>query len=60
MAKNMDNNVGIKTSEPDNVYATQIWNEAIEAAALIVQPNPHVDEERRCEDIADQIRKLKK
>jgi len=34
-------------------------NEAIELAALIVQPNPHVDEERRCEDIAAAIRSLK-
>jgi hypothetical protein len=37
-----------------------IWNAAIEAAALIVQPNPHVEEERECEDIARQIRGLKK
>lgn len=45
---------------PNNVYAKEIWNEAIEAAALIVQPKPHIDEERRCEDIASEIRKLKK
>lgn len=38
----------------------ELYNEAIEEAALIVQPNPHVDEERRCEDIAAKIRKLKK
>lgn len=37
-----------------------IWNAAIEAAALIVQPKPHVDEERRCEDIVAEILKLKK
>lgn len=36
------------------------WDAAIEAAALIVQPIPHVDEERKCEDIALKIRKLKK
>lgn len=38
---------------------TETWNAAIEAAALIVQPNPHIDEERRCEDVAEAIRKLK-
>lgn len=43
-----------------NVYERQIWNTAIEAAALIVQPVPHINEERRCEDIAASIRKLKK
>lgn len=37
-----------------------LYNEAIEEAALIVQPNPHIDEERSCEDIAAKIRRLKK
>lgn len=37
-------------SRQDNVYATQIWNEAIEAAAVICISNM----------LADQIRKLKK
>jgi hypothetical protein len=43
-----------------SVLHKEIWNSAIEAAALIVQPDPHVDEERKCEDIAETIRKLKK
>ncbi len=38
----------------------KLWNEAIEAAALIVRPNPHCDEERKCEDVAQSIRSLKK
>lgn len=44
----------------ENVYYKQVWNDAIEKAALLVQPNPHIDEERRCEDVAAQIRLLKK
>lgn len=44
----------------DNVYAKEVWNAAIEAAALIVQPKPHIEEERECKDIVEQIRKLKK
>ena len=36
------------------------WNAAIEAAALVVQPDPHIDEERECQAIAAEIRKLKK
>jgi hypothetical protein len=37
-----------------------IWNEAVEAAALVVQPTPHVDEERQCQHVAEAVRKLKK
>lgn len=36
-----------------------VWNYAIEQAIQIVQPVPHIDEERRCEDIAYDIRGLK-
>lgn len=36
------------------------FNAGVEAAALIVQPVPHVDEERKCEDIAKKVRELKK
>lgn len=35
------------------------WNEAIEAAALIVEPNPHKEEERECKDVAKAVRSLK-
>lgn len=35
------------------------WNQAIEAAALVVEPNPHVDEERECKDVAAAVRELK-
>jgi len=37
----------------------ETWNAAIEAAALIVEPNPHVDEERECKDVATAVRSLK-
>lgn len=50
----------IITNEEIKELNISIHNAAIEQAALIVQPNPHVDEERRCEDIAIKIRKLKK
>jgi hypothetical protein len=40
-------------------WRASIWNAAIEAAALVVQPIPHVDEERTCGEIADAIRRLK-
>lgn len=53
-----------KNIEPLDAREWLLWNTAyniaIEVAALIVQPVPHVDEERRCEDIAVAIRKLKK
>lgn len=35
------------------------WNAAIEAAALVVEPNPHVDEERECQEVAKAVRLLK-
>lgn len=35
-----------------------VWNTAIEAAALVVQPIPHVNEERTCGEVATQIRAL--
>ena len=43
-----------------NAYEREVWNAAIEAAAEIVQPTPHINEERKCEDVAHKIRKLKK
>ncbi len=36
----------------------KIWNAAIEAAALVVQPVPHIDEERTCGEVAASIRAL--
>lgn len=51
--------IGIDYEKIKNVYGSEIWNAAIEKAALIVQPVPHIDEERKCEDIAIAIRKLK-
>lgn len=43
------------------LYAEQrIWNAAIEAAALVVEPNPNKEEERECQDVAGEIRSLKK
>lgn len=42
------------------MFDIETWNSAIEAAALIVEPNPHVDEERECQVIAAEIRKLKR
>ncbi len=38
----------------------RVWNEAIEAAALVVCPVPHVDEERECSVVAEQVRALKR
>lgn len=35
------------------------WNAALEHAALIVCPEPQVEEERECTDIAAMIRKWK-
>lgn len=40
-------------------FDVETWNSAIEAAALIVEPNPHKDEERECKDVAKAIRSLK-
>jgi len=37
-----------------------LFNAALEEAALLVCPEPHVEEERSCSDIAAQIRALKK
>ena len=37
----------------------EVWNAAIEAAALVVQPVPHIDEERTCGEVAAAIRALK-
>lgn len=34
------------------------WNAAIESAALIAEPNPHIEEERECKDVANAIRAL--
>lgn len=42
------------------MFDVETWNLAIEAAALIVQPNPHKDEERECKDVAKAVRSLKK
>lgn len=36
----------------------QGWQDAIEAAARLVSPDPHVTEERRCQDVAAAIRTL--
>lgn len=36
----------------------QIWNIAVESAALVVQPVPHVQEERTCNEVARAIRRL--
>lgn len=51
----------MKHNSTDSVpgWRREIWNAAIEAAALIVEPVPHIDEERTCGEVASEIRKLK-
>jgi hypothetical protein len=44
-------------SAPD--WRREIWNSAVEAAALVVQPIPNIDEERTCAEVARVIRTLK-
>lgn len=41
-------------------FKKEIRNETLEEVALLIQPNPHVEEERNCEDVAKQIRSLKR
>ena len=41
------------------MFDIETWNMAIEAAALIVEPNPHVEEERECSDVAKAVRACK-
>lgn len=41
------------------MFDLETWNAAIEAAALVVEPNPHVEEERECKDVAVAVRRLK-
>lgn len=51
---------GVVTLENESVIAfrLRIWNAAIEAAALVVEPIPHVNEERTCGEVAAAIRAL--
>lgn len=53
---------GLVKCDGERCHAEEIersYNLALERAALLVCPSPHVEEERDCADVAKQIRDLK-
>ena len=52
---------GVRAAEAASRIDTRsaIWNAAVESAALVVQPVPHIEEERTFGEIATAIRRLR-
>lgn len=48
---------GPKARHYSHGYA-QGWKDALEAAASLIQPIPHREEERDCGEVAEELRKL--